>query len=523
MSKVSGDGKGNGVIRFKRFVIHELIGVGGMAEIYRGSAEQPDGRTVPIVFKRVKREYAENETFVRMFLDEAKLSVRMKHPNIVEVFEYGKDGDINYLTMEYIDGLNLQDTHKRYERRNGTPLPWQAVTLVVREILKGLEYTHELADEDGQPLGLVHRDVNLDNVMISRQGNVKLLDFGIVKAREGVRLAETAVGVLKGKLSYVSPEQVGGMAASPRSDLFSVGIVFHELLTGQRLFLSDTDLATLMAVKSKPIPDPREIRGEIPKEVSAVVFKALERDVCKRYSSARKMLEDVNGLASMYNIRQEVLLYLMTEIMQDEKERGREQKERSRKKTLDAWMQTDAEQILDLDESDLDFTGRRTVSGVLETVQGTCEDVSNEDSARSKRTRKITADMWGGGECLEKNENKESANGGDTLIDVQLVQAEVSQEAALAMDENEKTVLDDGITAELREYDKTVVDDSIKAAVLGAEETVILEDYSGVSCRHPAEGFREKKKVTPYLLIGLSAAVITGLVVSGLLYLFGYI
>jgi len=523
MTDVIKDGQRTCVIRFKRFIIHELIGVGGMAEIYRGSAEQQNGETVPIVFKRIKREYAENETFVRMFLDEAKLSVRMKHPNIVEVFEYGKDGNINYLTMEYIDGLHLQDTHKRYESTNNTPLPWQSVILIVRDILRGLQYTHELADEDGRPLGLVHRDVNLDNVMISRGGNVKLLDFGIVKAREGVRQAETAAGVLKGKLSYVSPEQVAGMPASPCSDIFSVGIVLHELLTGQRLFLSDTDLATLMAVKSGPIPDPRTVRGEIPEEVTGIVFKALERDVSKRYSSAREMLAHMDGLISRYNLRHELLSHIMADIMVDEKDRGREQQERKRKRTLDAWMHTDVEKVVDLEDSDLNVVGRRSVSGVLETVQNVEEKALKTSSGNPARPRKKTQFLWSGGESLKRPEVRCDGNveGSTNRTDVPKEGSKIVTEGSLAMDEGDKTVLDEGLVARLGEYDKTTVDENIRAAIIAGEETVILEDYDAVLDCAPASKIHEKKKEPPYLLIGFLSAAIVGLLLSGLLYFFG--
>jgi serine/threonine protein kinase len=322
---------------FQRYVVKKLIGVGGMAEVFLAQAERKDGRRRPVVLKRVKKEHAQNQKFLQMFLDEAKLSARMDHKNIVKVYEYGQFSGVHYLSMEYIDGVHLQEFHRRHEVRFKTPLPWPAVAVIISAVLRGLDYAHKLTDEQGNPLGLIHRDVNMDNVMIARDGAVKLLDFGIVKARQGIRAAETAAGVLKGKFGYMSPEQVAGKALEPNSDVFSASICMHELLTGHRLFWGDDDLSILMAVKSGPIRDPREHNPKIPPPLVDILMRGLERKVERRYPAAAEMADALDELLESHHMDQSLVGMLAQQLIQPPKKLTAEQKRRQRKMTLEAW------------------------------------------------------------------------------------------------------------------------------------------------------------------------------------------
>ena len=305
-------------IQFGNYTIHELIGAGGMAEVFRATTAGPGGFKKAVVIKRVKPMHAKDKGFIQMFIDEAKLSAQLNHPNTVRVYEFGESDGNNYIVMEYIDGLHLQGLHVRHMQRKKAPLAWEAGLLCAYGVLNGLDYAHNLKDANGRPMGLIHRDINLVNVMVGRDGSVKILDFGIVKAADGIRSAETVGGVLKGKFGYMSPEQAEGRPLDPRSDVFSASIVLHELLTGRRLFYGKDDLEILRRVRGGEIPDPRKYAPDVPEALVQVTLKGLARRLEDRYQSAGDMAEALEEVIAENAVSSSLLRSLMDELMEAE-------------------------------------------------------------------------------------------------------------------------------------------------------------------------------------------------------------
>jgi serine/threonine protein kinase len=255
---------------------------GGMAEIFLG--RETDGR--PVVIKRILPHLARQQNFVAMFVDEARIGSLVHHPNVVEVFELGQVGTDLFLVMEYLAGENASGMMRRLTARQQR-LPMALAAYIVAEACAGLHHAHELHDSAGNALHLVHRDISLSNLFVTYTGEVKVLDFGIATAAH--RLTRTATGQVKGKFSYMSPEQCRGEPLDARSDLFSLGVVLYELSTGRRLFKKANELMVLKAVTEQPIPRPtRELPG-YPPELEAVCLKALSRDRDDRYGSALEM------------------------------------------------------------------------------------------------------------------------------------------------------------------------------------------------------------------------------------------
>ncbi|MFH2006206.1 MAG: serine/threonine-protein kinase [bacterium] len=292
-------------------MIHELIGVGGMAQVYRASVVGPEDFEKQVVIKRVKSDYQADHSFIQMFIDEAKLSATLDHPNIVSVFDFGETDGRHYLAMEYIDGLNLYEVDRRHWKLHDKPVPWQAVALIGRDMLRGLDYAHHQTDPHGEPLGLIHRDVSPVNVLIRQDGTVKLVDFGIAKADSRFRGTQTAAGVVKGKIPYLSPEQADGESLDGRSDVFAAAIIQHELLTGKRLFHGKDDLESLHLVKSLVIPELTDVVQELPPELSRVVRKGLSRDLEARYSSAGAMADALEEIIYEHRVRSTLLAEVM--------------------------------------------------------------------------------------------------------------------------------------------------------------------------------------------------------------------
>lgn len=263
-----------------RYVIKSKLAEGGMAEIFLASAVGPEGFSKDVVIKVVKSFLAADSQFVQMFIGEARVSSKLNHANVVQIFDFGKHGDTYYLAMEYVRGASLWDLRKRC-REHGTPFPPTLAAEIIAQTARGMQYAHSLT-ENGQRIGVVHRDVTPHNVLLSFDGAVKLTDFGIAKATSG----HTSPGMLKGKFAYMSPEQSRGEPVDARTDIFALGIVAWELLTGGRLFDGDSDLAVLRAVQESLIPPPSRMNPEVPQELSDIVMKALARPVQERFQSA---------------------------------------------------------------------------------------------------------------------------------------------------------------------------------------------------------------------------------------------
>jgi eukaryotic-like serine/threonine-protein kinase len=279
-----------------RYQLVKPLAQGGMAEIFLARQEGPAGFGKTVVVKRILSHLASDSGFVEMFLDEARLAAQLSHPNIVQMFDFGEDDGSYYQAMEYLAGEDLSSIIRQAKTR-GRPIPPQIAALICSHACEGLNYAHTLPGEDGEPLGIVHRDVSPSNIMVTYQGAVKVLDFGIAKAAG--KIVKTEVGTVKGKFMYMSPEQAHGKEIDGRSDVFALGAVMYEMLTGIRLFQRENQLATLMAVTEQPIPSPRQHRPDLLPELEDVVMRALERDVNGRYSSCQSMREALDEFLAM--------------------------------------------------------------------------------------------------------------------------------------------------------------------------------------------------------------------------------
>lgn len=274
--------------RFGRYTLVEKIAAGGTAEVYRAVLSAENGFAKTVAVKRLLPLWGGNDELRAMLIDEARALVCLQHQAIVQVLELGSEGDIPFIAMEFVDGIDcgrlLNDVI-----RGGEYLPMAHALYIVGQILLALEFAHRTVDAGGRPLGIVHRDISPSNILLSWNGEVKVTDFGIAKGLHRTKF--TATGQLKGKYAYMSPEQAGGKAIDARSDLFSCGIIMYELLSGTRLFDAPTDFEAVNLVRRVRIP-PDPIR-QLPAQVRAILILALAKDRDKRYQSAKEMLTDI--------------------------------------------------------------------------------------------------------------------------------------------------------------------------------------------------------------------------------------
>jgi eukaryotic-like serine/threonine-protein kinase len=267
-----------------RYTITERVDSGGMAEVFRGVAESLQGFKKNVAIKRILPNLAKNKKFVAMFLDEAKLSLFLQHANIVQVFDIGQTQNSYFLVMEYVDGCNLKALSDRLKQRGRRIELPQAIYLMV-EACKGLSYAHHTDNpESNEPLKIVHRDISPPNILLSKMGEVKLVDFGLAKANS--QIESTDPGVVKGKFSYLSPEAASGREVDHRADIFAIGILLWEMFTGRRLFYGDTDYQTVELVRQARIPSVAALNPDVDPELEAVVRKSLARDPNDRYQEA---------------------------------------------------------------------------------------------------------------------------------------------------------------------------------------------------------------------------------------------
>jgi serine/threonine-protein kinase len=267
-----------------RYRITERIAAGGMAEVFKGVAESLQGFRKSIAIKRVLPALTKNKKFVAMFLDEARLSLHLQHANIVQVFDIGHADETYFIVMEYVDGVDLKQMLE-WRRRIGKRLTIGQTIYLMMEICKGLAYAHDVVHpETGEPLGIVHRDVSPPNVLISRNGEVKLADFGLAKAAS--QIETTDPGVVKGKMSYLSPEAARGEEVDRRADIFAAGILLYEMLTGKRLFYGDSDYQTVELVRAAKIPPIAPQNPEVEGEIEEICRKALAKRVEDRFQTA---------------------------------------------------------------------------------------------------------------------------------------------------------------------------------------------------------------------------------------------
>jgi eukaryotic-like serine/threonine-protein kinase len=278
---------GGGTYFLGRYRIVDEIGVGGMASVHLARADGPGGFQKWVAIKRIHRHLAEDETFIRMFLDEARIAARISHPNVAQVFDLGKHRDTYWIAMEYLHGEPLREIIRAVEEGGAPPMGPHIAARLVADAAEGLHAAHELRDKNGKLLNLVHRDVTPHNLFLTYDGAVKVVDFGIAKVTG--RLSTTRAGTLKGKLAYMSPEQVRGSAIDRRTDIFALGVVLWELTTSRRLFRMESDLETLERVQACVVPPPSSIIESYPVELEAIVMRALAKDPARRFGSTREM------------------------------------------------------------------------------------------------------------------------------------------------------------------------------------------------------------------------------------------
>ncbi|PID39737.1 MAG: hypothetical protein CSA65_07190 [Proteobacteria bacterium] len=287
--------------RLGKFELLARIAKGGMAEIFLARQHSSETGTLPpgvglsrlAVVKRILPHLAEEQTFVEMFLEEARYASLIAHPNVVQIYDFGECAGEFYIAMEYIDGPSI-GLLAREARRNKEPLSPVIAAEIIAQAADGLHAAHELRDEEGQPLGLVHRDVSPHNLMLTKGGTIKLLDFGVAKAHDSA--IQTNTGSVKGKFPYMSPEQCRGDDLDRRTDIFSLGIVFWELCCAERLFQRSTDLMTLKAITEDPLPAPRDRNPSLPESLSEVLRYALARDREARYATAAELAHAIRNV-----------------------------------------------------------------------------------------------------------------------------------------------------------------------------------------------------------------------------------
>ncbi len=275
-----------------RFELLVLMATGGMAEIYLARQKGIEGFEKFLVVKRILPHLAMEKRFVDMFLDEARLAARLNHPNIVQIFDLGKHGSDYFIAMEYLEGESLGYLIAEANKA-GYALPPELAAGIVLEICKALEYAHNLRGVTGKPLEIVHRDVSPHNIIVLFTGGVKLVDFGIAKATSQVH--HTRPGTLKGKLSYISPEQCLGGSTDARTDIFSLGVIFWELLAGRRLYKYAAEGAIVRAILDRPVPGIKQTKPGVPEELEAVAMRALSKDPVDRFQSAKEMGDTIQA------------------------------------------------------------------------------------------------------------------------------------------------------------------------------------------------------------------------------------
>jgi serine/threonine protein kinase len=273
--------------RFGPYELLDRVAIGGMAEVFKAKKAGVEGFEKVVALKRILPHLSENKEFLDMFVDEAKMVAGLTHPNIVQIFELDRIEKSYYIAMEYVHGRDLRTIMKR-AREKGLRMPLDISLRVASQVCAALEYAHRKKDERGRPMEIVHRDVSPQNILISFEGEVKLVDFGIAKA--ATKASNTDRGALRGKLLYMSPEQAWGRTIDRRSDVFSLGIVLYEMVTETKPFIgAGTELTILELVRQCVITPPRELNPRVPEALDRVIMKALARDPGERYEDAGQM------------------------------------------------------------------------------------------------------------------------------------------------------------------------------------------------------------------------------------------
>ena len=285
---------------FGPYAVYERLGVGGMATVHRALEHGIEGFERIVALKRLLPHLAEDASFVKSFVREAKLASMLRHAHIVQLYELGRVGTTYFISMEYIDGRDIRRILRQARKVTGPPHINVTIALLI-QLCDALDYAHTRCDDQtGEPLHLVHRDVSPSNLLVTRSGHLKVIDFGIAKAQS--QQLRTATGRVKGKLAYMAPEAIAGRELDARSDIFSVGVIAHELLTARPLFASKNEYQTLLKVQKGDILPPSTFNQACPPELDAVVFKALARDPDHRWSSAAELRDALHEIRIRYHL-----------------------------------------------------------------------------------------------------------------------------------------------------------------------------------------------------------------------------
>lgn len=275
----------------QRYHVISPIAAGGMAEVFRGESAGIEGFRKKVAIKRVLPKLSANREFINMFLDEARLGAYLSHSKCVQVFDIGQGGGAHFIVMEYVDGSDLKGVLEHLQATNRS-MRVEVACRIALDIAEGLAYAHNACDHNGQPLEIVHRDISPHNVLMTKYGEVKLVDFGLAKASS--HLTDEDEDIVKGKFGYLAPEVTLGQKADRRVDIFAAGILLWEMLTGRRLFLGESDVETFKQVRAAEIPDPRQFRNDIGDNVMHVLMRALARDPNERYPNADELAKDLS-------------------------------------------------------------------------------------------------------------------------------------------------------------------------------------------------------------------------------------
>jgi serine/threonine protein kinase len=340
-------------MKFGNYYLLELINVGGMAEVYKAKTFGVEGFEKIVAIKKILPEVAEDEEFIKMFIDEAKISVQLQHPNVVQILQLGKFKDSYFIAMELVNGKDLKTIRRRLKRVD-LLMPVEQTAFLISQVCDGLDYAHRKVDEQGNPLNIIHRDISPQNIIVSYEGTVKLIDFGVAKAKS--KSTKTQAGMLKGKFSYMSPEQVAGKPIDRRSDVFSLGIVLFEMLTGKRLFLGKNDVETLEKIRKAEVPPPSVFNSSVPPELDKIVLKALTKDREERYQWADEFGEDLKrfNFQSPKKFTRQDMMNFMKEFFSDEIEEDMAKLEEYKKLTVPKSFDQDGS-FHNVEDDDLDI------------------------------------------------------------------------------------------------------------------------------------------------------------------------
>ncbi len=359
----------------QRYHVLERIDAGGMAEVFKANSTSLQGFEKLVAIKRILPELTRNERFVRMFLDEAKVSLHLNHTNCVQVFDLGLADGTYFIVMEFVDGTNLKNIIESLKSTK-QQLKVEETGFIALELCKGLAHAHNKKDQGQNHLGIVHRDVSPPNVLISIEGEVKITDFGLAKAKSQVETTDP--GIVKGKFGYLSPEAAFGEQVDARTDVFAVGIMMWEMLTGERRFLGETDVETLQQVRKNAHQPFTKYRNDVPPAYEAIILKALETDINKRYQSAEEL---AMALAEfLFSYGKAITNFQIAHYVRAVRQQARPKQHTEKDAAVEEAIQQAVNRIVSLEEvEDLDLYMAETYGQIENSVGEWDEDGNFED------------------------------------------------------------------------------------------------------------------------------------------------